>query len=108
MSPAPLQPSPQVKQNPKLDQFLKDLNKLLEHYQYALVPSLDVRVSGIIPALRIIDKPPKPLDLTPKNPAKKADLPIKPADEAKPTAQVAPVPASPVTPAPAPAQAKKE
>ena len=47
--------------NPKLDQFVKELNTLKDKYQYNLIPSLEVTTNGIVPVLKITDKVP-PID----------------------------------------------
>lgn len=58
MSPA------QPKSNPKIDQFLAEINKIQDHYQYTLTPSLQYTPNGIFPVLNIVDRPPKPLNPT--------------------------------------------
>lgn len=40
-----------TKLDPKKQQFLKDLQELLDHYQYRLVPVLQNSVKGITPAV---------------------------------------------------------
>ena len=55
--------------NPKLDQFLEQLNNLLKHYQYALVPYLKVTESGITASLKVSDRVPSPATMTPLAPA---------------------------------------
>ena len=58
------------KTNPKVDQFLADINKVCDHYQYSLQPQLRMGKDGIFPVLNIIDRPPKPMDdPTPESPA---------------------------------------
>lgn len=47
--------------NPKLLQFVEELNALKDKYQYDLTPSLEITVNGIAPTLRINDRIP-PLD----------------------------------------------
>ena len=55
--------------NPKLDQFLKQLNQVLTHYQYALVPYLKVTESGITASLKVSDLTPAPAAVIPLAPA---------------------------------------
>ena len=55
--------------NPKLNNFLKELNALKDKYQYNLVPSLQVTANGILPTLKVTDKIP-PID--PETPEKKS------------------------------------
>ncbi len=50
----------QQKLNPKLQQFVEELNVLQEKYLYQVTPALQVTPNGIIPVIKIIDKiPPK-------------------------------------------------
>lgn len=46
--------------NPKLKQFVEELNALQDRYLYTLTPVLSVTPQGIVPGIKITDKiPPK-------------------------------------------------
>jgi len=48
--------SPQTaKLDPKKQQFYNDLQDLLKHYQYRIVPMLDVKATGIVPIVAFPD-----------------------------------------------------
>lgn len=86
-----MSPANQKKQNPKLDQFLKEINRVCDHYQYSLKATLQFSPNGIVPTMSVVDKPPKPLDETqPKD--------VEPAGDTgggEPSKPVAEQPASP-------------
>ena len=77
--------------NPKLEQFLSDLNKLTDHYQYSLKPTLVYSPNGIMPTIKVVDKIPDPVEPSKEE---KTDAPVEapaaPAPEDKPGEQVAP------------------
>lgn len=58
--------------NPKMKQFLEEINKVCDHYQYVLKPTLNLTPQGIFPQLTVIDKPPKPME-SPEN-SKSGDI----------------------------------
>jgi hypothetical protein len=67
----PQQPQspPKPEENKKLEQFLEELNDLLDNYQYEIKASLQFSALGIIPRWGVADKvPPK---RKPKKPRKK-------------------------------------
>lgn len=59
-----MSPANDKKPNPKVQQFLDEINRVCDHYQYTMQPILTYTPNGIIPQMRVIDKPPKPLNET--------------------------------------------
>lgn len=56
----PRSPISNTSNDPKLSQFLEELNELLERYQYNVVAQLSVTPKGIVPTLSIANRiPPK-------------------------------------------------
>lgn len=64
---APQNNPPASTPNPKLTQFLEEVNELQEKYQYVLTPTLQYNQNGITPTIRVVDKIPK------KGPVKKEE-----------------------------------
>lgn len=48
------------KPNPKMDAFVKELNELLDRYQYQIVPIVEYTKRGVLPTVSIVDVLPKP------------------------------------------------
>jgi len=44
----------------KLESFTAELKELLDRFQYILVPTLDVKPTGIVPVIKVHDVPPTP------------------------------------------------
>lgn len=71
--------------SPKLEQFVTELNTLLDKYQYDMVLALDYTDSAVKPVVRIVDVPPKetapdptatPVDAAPVNPEPTIETPM--------------------------------
>lgn len=54
--------TPTPPEKTKLQLFLEELNVLTERYQYALVPTLEIKNTGIVPSISVNDVPPKPIN----------------------------------------------
>jgi hypothetical protein len=62
--------------SPKLEQFVKELNDLLDKYQYDIELTLDYRLNGVFPAIRMADVPPKEATAPVNNPEPTIDTPM--------------------------------
>ena len=73
MNETPRSPNTNNQISPKKQQFLNELQELLTHYQYRLMPILQTSVSGITPAVAFPDviPAPKPVQKLVNKPKKK-------------------------------------
>ena len=52
---------PKSNSDPKLSQFIEEVNALSEKYQYQLKPQLQITGDGVIPTITVVNEvPPKP------------------------------------------------
>lgn len=63
MIPGDVAPKVNPQKNERLEQFLKDVNKLQDHYLLALKPTISITENGIVPMLKVVDKTPKPFEV---------------------------------------------